>query len=98
MLIVGHVFAIRSDRRICTEVQVNLACRWFCRLGIEDKIPDHSMFSRAQYDRFRESDALGQAFERVVGVCILSTTGKKLDAMAPSVRCITSSMEAAGHI
>src|SRR5262245_40344220 len=47
MLIVGYVFAIRSERRICAEVQVNLAYRWFCKLGIEDSIPDHSVFCRA---------------------------------------------------
>ena len=47
MLIVGYVFAIRSERLICREVQVNLAYRWFCKLGIEDAIPDHSAFSRA---------------------------------------------------
>jgi transposase len=44
MLIVGYVFAIRLERRLCSEVQVNLAYRWFCKLGIEDKIPDHSVF------------------------------------------------------
>jgi transposase-like protein DUF772 len=47
MLIVGYAFAIRSERRLCSEVQVNLAYRWFCKLAIEDKIPDHSVFSRA---------------------------------------------------
>jgi hypothetical protein len=47
MLMVGYVFAIRSERLICREVQVNLAYRWFCKLGIEDTIPDHSAFSRA---------------------------------------------------
>jgi transposase len=70
MLIVGYVFAIRSERRLCAEVQVNLAYRWFCGLGIEDKIPDHSVFCRARHDRFRESDALRQVFEGVVAVCI----------------------------
>jgi transposase len=70
MLIVGYVFAIRSERRICAEVQVNLAYRWFCRLGIEDKIPDHSVFSRARHERFRDSDALRRVFEQVVGLCI----------------------------
>jgi transposase len=48
MLIVGYVFAIRSERRLCSEVQVNLAYRWFCKLGIEDEIPDHSVFCRAR--------------------------------------------------
>jgi transposase len=47
MLVVGYVFAIRSERLLCREVQVNLAYRWFCKLGIEDAIPDHSAFSRA---------------------------------------------------
>ncbi len=70
MLIVGYVFAIRSERRICAEVQVNLAYRWYCRLSVEDKIPDHSVVSRARHERFRESDALRRVFERVVGLCI----------------------------
>ena len=63
MLIVGYVFAIRSERRICAEVRVNLAYRWFCKLGIEDKIPDHSVFCRARHERFRESDALRRVFD-----------------------------------
>jgi transposase len=42
MLIIGYVFAIRSERLLCREVQLNLAYRWFCGLGIEDKLPDHS--------------------------------------------------------
>jgi transposase len=70
MLIVGYVFAIRSERRICAEVQVNLAYRWFCKLSIEDNIPDHSVFSRARHERFRESDALRRVFESVVAKCI----------------------------
>ena len=70
MLIVGYVVAIRSERQLCSEVQVNLAYRWFCKLGIEDDIPDHSVFSRARHERFRESDALRKVFEGVVGKCI----------------------------
>ena len=70
MLIVGYVFAIRSERLICREVQVNLAYRWFCKLGIEDAIPDHSAFSRARNERFREGDVFRGVFERVVEACI----------------------------
>jgi transposase len=70
MLIVGYVFAIRSERALCREVQVNLAYRWFCGLSIEDKVPDHSAFSRARNERFRDSDILRQVFERVVETCI----------------------------
>jgi transposase len=70
MLIVGYVFAIRSERALCREVQVNLAYRWFCGLGLEDKIPDHSVFSRARNERFRDHDIFRQVFERVVGACI----------------------------
>src|SRR5437868_205504 len=70
MLIIGYVFALRSERRLCAEVQVNLAYRWFCKLGIEDKIPDHSVFCRARHERFRQSDALRRVFEGVVGKCI----------------------------
>jgi hypothetical protein len=70
MLIIGYVFAIRSERQICREVQVNLAYRWFCELGMEDAIPDHSAFSRARNERFRESDIFRRVFERVVTTCI----------------------------
>jgi transposase len=72
MLVVGSVFAIRSERLICREVQVNLAYRWFCRLGIEDAIPDHSASSRAGNERFREGDVFRRVFERVVETCIAS--------------------------
>jgi len=70
MLIVGYVFAIRSERQLCSEVQVNMAYRWFCRLGLEDGIPDHSVFSRARHERFREAEAFRHVFEDVVGTCI----------------------------
>ena len=70
MLLVGYVFALRSERRFCCEVQVNLAYRWFCKLSIEDRTPDHSVFCRARHERFRQSDALRRVFEGVVAKCI----------------------------
>jgi IS5 family transposase len=70
MLIVDNVFAIRSERLLCREVQVNLAYRWFCGLSIKDKIPDHSAFSRARNERFRDSDIFRRVFERIVKACI----------------------------
>ena len=70
MLIVGYVFAIRSERALCRDVRVNLAYRWFCGLSIEDKIPDPSAFSRARNERFRDSGIFRSVFERVVGACI----------------------------
>ncbi len=70
MLILGYVFAVRSERLLCREVQVNLAYRWSCGLSIEDKIPDHSAFSRARNERFRDSDIFRRVFERVVEACI----------------------------
>src|SRR5499426_2501519 len=70
MLLIGYVFAIRSERLLCREVKVNMAYRWFCGLSIEDKIPDHSAFSRARNERFRESDIFRRVFERVVEACI----------------------------
>src|SRR5499426_2894960 len=70
MLLIGYVFAIRSERLLCREVKVNLAYRWFCGLSIEDKIPDHSVFSRARNERFRESAIFRRVFERVVEACL----------------------------
>jgi transposase len=70
MLIIGYVFAVRSERALCRDVGVNLAYRWFCGLSIEDKVPDHSTFSRARNERFRDSAIFRHVFERVVEACI----------------------------
>ena len=70
MLLVGYCFGIRSERRLCEEVHLNLAYRWFCRLGLDDDVPDHSTFSKNRHGRFRESDLLRQLFETVVRRCM----------------------------
>jgi transposase len=66
MLIIGYCFGIRSERRLCEEVHLNLAYRWFCRLGLEDQVPDHSTFSKNRHGRFRESEAFRYVFEQVL--------------------------------
>jgi transposase len=70
MLIIGYCFGIRSERRLCEEVHLNLAYRWFCRLGLEDAVPNHSTFSKNRLGRFRESEAFRYVFERVLQRCI----------------------------
>lgn len=70
MLIVGYCFGIRSERRLCEEVHLNLAYRWFCRLGLEDSVPDHSSFSKNRHGRFRDSDTLRCLFETVLQRCM----------------------------
>jgi transposase len=70
MLIVGYCLGIRSERRLCEEVHLNLAYRWFCRLGLDGDVPDHSTFSKNRHGRFRESDLLRQLFETVVARCM----------------------------
>ena len=70
MLIVGYCMGIRSERRLCEEVHLNLAYRWFCRRGLDGKVPDHSTFSKNRHGRFRESDALRHLFESVVQRCM----------------------------
>ena len=70
MLIVGYCFGIRSERRLCEEVHLNLAYRWFCRLGLDGDVPDHSTFSKNRHGRFRDSDLLRHLFETVVERCM----------------------------
>ena len=70
MLIIGYTHGIRSERRLCDEVHLNLAYRWFCRLDLTDPIPDHSTFSKNRHGRFRDSDLFRKVFEDVVGRCI----------------------------
>src|SRR6266581_1864810 len=70
MLIVGYCFGIRSERRLCEEVHLNLAYRWFCGLGLSGEVPDHSTFSKNRHGRFRDSDLLRRLFETVLQRCI----------------------------
>ena len=70
MLLVGYCFGIRSERRLCLEVHLNLAYRWFCRLDLNDPVPDHSTFSKNRHGRFRESDLFRHLFETVLARCI----------------------------
>jgi hypothetical protein len=69
MLLIGYCYGIRSERRLCEEIRYNLAYRWFCRLGLEDEVPDHSTFSKNRHGRFREADLLRLVFDTVVQRC-----------------------------
>lgn len=84
MLLIGYCYSIRSERRLCQEVELNLAYRWFCRLGLEDNVPDHSTFSVNRHGRFRDSDVLRSVFEDVVRRCmkagLVSGEGFAVDA------------------
>ena len=70
MLLIGYCYGIRSERRLCEEVNMNLAYRWFCRLSLEDKVPDHSTFSKNRHGRFRDSDTFRFVFEQVLQRCM----------------------------
>lgn len=70
MLVIGHRFGIRSERRLCDEVHLNLAYRWFCRLDLERSVPDHSTISKNRHGRFRQSDTFRHLFETVLRRCM----------------------------
>lgn len=87
MLLVGYCFGIRSERRLCEEVHLNLAYRWFCRLGLDGDVPDHSTFSKNRHGRFRDSDLLRRLFEAILRRCIdeglVGGEGFAVDASRP---------------
>src|SRR5436190_21154049 len=110
MLIVGYCFGIRSERRLCEEVHLNLAYRWFCRLGLDGAVPDHSTFSKNRHGRFRDSDLLRKVFETTVQRCIaeglvggegFAVDASMIKADANRQRCVPGSEwqapEAANH-
>ena len=88
MLVVGYCYGIRSERRLCEEVHLNLAYRWFCRLGLEDAVPDHSTFSKNRHGRFRKSEAFRFVFDEVVRTCmragLIKAEGFAVDASVVS--------------
>ena len=70
MLVVGYCFGIRSERRLCEEVHLNLAYCWLWQLGLEDSVPDHSTFSKNRHGRYRDNDTLRFVFEKVLPRCL----------------------------
>jgi len=89
MLLVGYCLGIRSERRLCEEVHLNLAYRWFCRLDLADCVPDHSTFSKNRHGRFRDSNLLRHLFETVVARCISDglVSGQRFAADASLIHC-----------
>jgi len=94
MLIVGYCYGIRSERRLCEEVHLNLAYRWFCRLGLENEIPDHSTFSKNRHGRFRDSNAFRFMFEDIVRRCMAEglVTGEGFATDASIIKADASRM------
>ena len=70
MLVVGYLYGIRSETRLCQEVSLNLAYRWFCHLGLDGHVPDRSTFSKNRYGRFAQGEVLRHLFETVVEQCM----------------------------
>jgi transposase len=86
MLIIGYTHGIRSERRLCEEVHLNLGYRWFCRLGLDGAEPDHSTFSKNRHGRFRDSDLLRRLFEVTVERCLAEGLVGHLAAAAQNFR------------
>ncbi|VXC96684.1 hypothetical protein PSEUDO9AZ_30030 [Pseudomonas sp. 9AZ] len=70
MLVLGYCYGIRSERRLCEEVHLNLAYPWFCQLGLQDEVPNHSSFSKNRHGRFRDSDLFRWLFNEVLRRCM----------------------------
>src|SRR5215471_1712865 len=68
--LLGYLFNITSERRLCEEAGLNLAWRWFLGYELDEPIPDHSVLTKARrrfgievYERF---------FTRIVQLCELA--------------------------
>lgn len=95
MLIVGYFFDIRSERRLCEEAHLNLTYRWFCRLGLEDTVPDHSSLSKNRHGRFHESDAFRHVFEAVLRRCM---TEALVGGEGFAVDCLLLRFDESAHV
>ncbi|KFK97641.1 MULTISPECIES: IS1182 family transposase [unclassified Serratia (in: enterobacteria)] len=66
MMLLGYLFGIPSERRLVKEIQVNVAYRWFLRMGLTEKVPDASTLSQNRLRRFNDSDVFQQIFDHIV--------------------------------
>ena len=70
MTLIGRLYAITSERRLCQEVRFNLAYSWFCRLPLNARVPHHSTFSKNRHGRFRDAGIFRLLFEQTVRRCM----------------------------
>ena len=80
MALIGRLYGIGSERRLCEEVRCNLAYRWFCRLPLEERVPHHSTFSKTRHGRFRDADVFRLLFEQTVRRCMAAGLVRSKDA------------------
>lgn len=84
MLLIGYRRHIRFERRLFGKARLNLACRWFCRLGLDGRVPDHSTISKNRHRRFRGNDLprglFGAAGRRCTVEGIVGGQGFAVDA------------------
>lgn len=80
MLLIGYLYGITSERRLCEEIKMHIGYRWFVGLNLEDTIPDHSTFSKNRHERFAENKIFHEIFDEIVNQCISKglVTGKHL--------------------
>src|SRR4030043_949613 len=92
MFLIGYLYGITSERRLCEEVQMHIGYRWFVGLNFEDKVPDHSTFSKNRHERFSESDVFQRVFDEIINQCIAKglLTGKHLTVDSTYIRANAS--------
>ena len=92
MLLIGYLYGITSERRLCEEVKMHIGYRWFVGLSLEDKVPDHSTFSKNRHERFSENDVFQKIFDEIVQQCINKglLTGKHLTVDSTYIRANAS--------
>ena len=92
MLVIGYLYGITSERRLCEEVKMHIGYRWFVGLNLEEKVPDHSTFSKNRHERFSESDVFQNIFDEIVQQCINKglLTGKHLIVDSTYIRANAS--------
>lgn len=70
MLLIGYLYDIRSERKLCEEVTMHIGYRWFCKYGLDEPVMHHSTFSKNRHGRFRESGIFREIFQEIVRQCI----------------------------
>jgi len=68
MMLIGYIFDIRSERKLIEEISLNLAYRWYIEYDLDEKIPEHSIFSKAR-NRFGKK-LFVDIFEKILKKCM----------------------------
>lgn len=66
IVFIQYIFGIKSMRQTISEIQTNVAYRWFIKYGLNEQIPHFTTVGKNYVRRFKDTDIFEQIFVKIL--------------------------------